>query len=384
MSWFIAIFTLLIAAYALASYYVYKQGKRAIPDHLLAQILYAICIVLIVGTYPLGRTLQYTQLHEWAWLLTYPGSIFLAFFFYCLLGFPLLQLSCLISGWIGKNLLAFQNFEENSKNYGPWTIWLVALSLTLFGFYNAHNPVIKQVRLKLTHPIGEFNKLRVAVISDIHLGSTYNLARTTRMVDQINQLKPDLVLFLGDTLDENASPRHLAAIAAPLRDIQAPLGKFAVKGNHEYISGVDRSVNFLEDHGIEVISDDYRFIKSSFYLVGRDDYSRERFTGRPREPLDAILGPPIYLKPVIVMDHQPVGWPEGVSNKVDLYLSGHTHDGQLWPLNFITRSLFGISYGYRKIDQTHLFVTCGYGTYGPPIRIGNRPEIVLFVLEYGH
>ena len=87
-------------------------------------------------------------------------------------------------------------------------------------------------------------------------------------------------------------------------------------------------------------------------------------------------------RPIIVMKHQPNQLNEAAKNAVDLHLSGHTHHGQLWPINYITQSLFEVSYGYKKINNTHFYVSSGFGTWGPNVRIGNRPEVVLFTIEF--
>jgi hypothetical protein len=82
--------------------------------------------------------------------------------------------------------------------------------------------------------------------------------------------------------------------------------------------------------------------------------------------------------PILLMDHQPFEVGESMENGIDLQVSGHTHHGQLWPLNYITNAVYAVSWGYRKDGNRHLYVSCGVGTWGPPVRIGNQPEIVNF------
>ena len=123
-------------------------------------------------------------------------------------------------------------------------------------------------------------------------------------------------------------------------------------------------------------------IDNSFYVVGREDRDIKRFAGKERKPLGELVKDINKNLPVIVMNHQPFELSEAVERRVDLHISGHTHHGQLWPFNYITEKVYEISRGYEKRDNTHLFVSNGVGTWGPPIRIGNRPEIVNIKLKF--
>jgi len=129
-------------------------------------------------------------------------------------------------------------------------------------------------------------------------------------------------------------------------------------------------------HGVRFLRDEAVLVDGAFHLAGREDRSVRRFNGHRRKDLGRILDGLDRRYPVILMDHQPLGLHEAVQNGVALQVSGHTHNGQLWPVNWITRRIFEISYGYGKIGDTHVYVSNGYGTWGPPVRTVNRPEIV--------
>jgi predicted MPP superfamily phosphohydrolase len=107
-----------------------------------------------------------------------------------------------------------------------------------------------------------------------------------------------------------------------------------------------------------------------------------QFSDNRRKALKELVAGIDRSAPLILMDHQPFGLEEGVENGIDLQLSGHTHHGQLWPLNYITRAIYQVSWGYVKLGETHVYVSCGVGTWGPPVRTGNRPEILDITLHF--
>ncbi len=211
--------------------------------------------------------------------------------------------------------------------------------------------------------------------SDLHLGRIIHNARLEKIVGLINGLKPDLVLLVGDLTDEDISFLSDQNTAAILQRIQAPLGVYSVTGNHEYYSGIEKSVSFIRQGRIRVLEDQVVKIGDSLYLVGRKDRTAERFGGQ-RKPLEELMKevPPGY--PVILMDHQPFQLTEAQRQGVGLQLSGHTHNGQLFPINFIVGRIFENPWGYIRKGNTHYYVSCGVGTWGPPVRTCSIPEIM--------
>jgi hypothetical protein len=139
---------------------------------------------------------------------------------------------------------------------------------------------------------------------------------------------------------------------------------------------VEDAVNYLSAYGIRFLRDEAVLIDNKFWLAGREDISTNTFFSTKRKPLNTIFEKIDTKLPVLLMDHQPIAFAEAARAGVDLQVSGHTHHGQLWPLQAITRRVFMLSWGYRQIGDTHFYVSSGAGTWGPRMRIGNRPEIV--------
>ncbi|MBT7697695.1 MAG: metallophosphoesterase, partial [Desulfobacterales bacterium] len=251
-----------------------------------------------------------------------------------------------------------------------------AISINIAGYINSINPVLTNLNIIIEKKVNSLKSLNVVMVSDIHLGTIISNSRLTRLVDSINKLNPDIVLFAGDIVDEDITPVIVNNLGDILKNIKSKYGTYAVTGNHEYIGGVDAADKYLNEHNIIVIRDSKVKIDNSFYIVGREDISSKYMMNKERKSLNKIMVDIDKSYPVIMLDHQPYELSNAVKNGVDLQLSGHTHNGQIWPLNYITDKIFEIGRGYKKIENTHFYVSNGFGTWGPPIRVGSRPEIV--------
>jgi predicted MPP superfamily phosphohydrolase len=159
--------------------------------------------------------------------------------------------------------------------------------------------------------------------------------------------------------------------------LRSRCGVYAVLGNHEYIGGNSGiTIDSLQQAGVIVLVDKYIKINNQFYVVGRDDYIAGDVTGNPRLDLSRVMDGIDHSLPIILLDHQPRNLEEGQRNGVDLQLSGHTHNGQFFPNNLLIKHVYEHTWGYLRKGEYQLIVSSGYGTWGPPIRIGNHPEII--------
>ena len=182
------------------------------------------------------------------------------------------------------------------------------------------------------------------------------------------------ILYIKPVLRDN--------VGEALLELNAKYGVYAITGNHEYIGGVSDAVEYLNKHNIHMIRDTYVKIDNSFYVVGREDRDSKRFADYSRKPLNEILEGIDKSLPVIMIDHQPFQLNEAMENGIDLQLSGHTHNGQLWPVNYIVGMIYELPWGYKLKGKTHYYVSCGVGGWGPPVRIGSRPEIIKITLNF--
>jgi predicted MPP superfamily phosphohydrolase len=247
----------------------------------------------------------------------------------------------------------------------------------IVGNYQFNHPQIVDMDLAVEHP--RHNKqLNIVAASDIHLGNSIDINMLRKYVQMINAEQPDIVLLLGDITDRSASPLTEQNMKSVLETIHAPLGVYAIRGNHEFYSGKpDEIAGYLKSSGIHVLIDSVQLVDNSFYIIGRDDK-----TNTNRKSLEEITKNLDPNLPKILLDHQPYNLETAEQNGIDLQLSGHTHNGQFFPGNFLTGLLFEQAHGYLKKGKTHYYISSGLGIWGPQYRIGTQSELVKIRLKY--
>jgi predicted MPP superfamily phosphohydrolase len=198
----------------------------------------------------------------------------------------------------------------------------------------------------------------------------------------LKSINPDMVLLLGDIIDGEIGPVLRGDLLQYFTCPKCGDGLYAITGNHEYIGGGNRTIPYIESKGIRVLKDEIITLNGGIQLVGRIDKDASRFYGKARLPLSELMKHADTTKPVILLDHQPFHIDESLSNGVDLQLSGHTHNGQMWPLNYLTKLIYDVSYGYLKKGNTHIIVSSGYGLWGPRVRSGSRSEVLMINITF--
>jgi len=260
--------------------------------------------------------------------------------------------------------------------YSVWYGWLIVTSiisaLLIYGNINYYKKKRVEVNIEISKPINEKNNLKILLISDLHLGYGILNKEVETWLPFLNREKADIVLIAGDVIDNFVKPLNEEKVYKTLRKINAKQGVFMALGNHEYIGNIDKSIDFIKKSNITLLRDTAVLIDDNFYIVGREDYSRKY-----RKRLSALLENIDKTKPIIVIDHQPIRLKEARINGVDLQVSGHTHNGQVIPINWIANLLYKKSYGFFKQNETNYFITSGLGLWGGKFRIGTRSEYVV-------
>jgi uncharacterized protein len=259
----------------------------------------------------------------------------------------------------------------------------VALFITITGYFNAANPVVKNVRIETEKKIEGYDSIKVVLVTDIHMGAIIGNSRIKKMIGIINELKPDIVLFAGDLVDHNPLYVKAEDMGRHFLALDAPMGIYAVAGNHEFIGHAEISIEYLQKFGIQYIRDSLITLPNGLQIAGRDDRDKMRFDGNKRKELGEVLNGYNRERFIILMDHQPVEFDAVEKAGVDLMVSGHTHKGQVWPFGFITPLVYENDYGLLKKAGTFFYTSSGFGTWGPPVRTGNRPEIVEIIINLG-
>lgn len=250
--------------------------------------------------------------------------------------------------------------------YKGITVFVVSGIIVGFGVCNANNPVVKTYDIKIDKEIS--NSLKIAVASDIHLGTLNLNSEMNDLINLVNEGDYDTFIILGDFYDEFTKKKNVYKAIDMLSDIKTKYGIYYVEGNHDLLTSEIRE--YLKEKNINVLEDTSVLINDEIYLVGRKDYRRTKSKMYDdRESLDDLLKFVDKSKAVIVLDHQPET-KELMNGTVDLQISGHTHAGQIVP-----KGIF-LKYGYYENDFYRLIVSAGFGVWNSSVRIGSECELI--------
>jgi uncharacterized protein len=359
------------------NYYIFKHTKPIFDIGSWVGISLKVIFFLLVLSYPVGRILERLVPSMTAELIAKIGAFWLGAMLYLTLIFLLFDILKLIFSLTG--FTSFISAKENISIIRKISLGIYASTaiILIAGFLNALYPKVSKISIKTDKSLNGYTSLKIVAASDIHLGTIISNGRLERFVRMMNEQKADIMLLAGDIFDEDLGPVIKNDMGKLLSQLNAPLGVFAVTGNHEYIGGVDPAIKYLEEHGITVVRDTVITLNDLLNIVGRDDRQAKVMGGINRMPIEKLVKNTNKDLFTIMLDHQPFNLHEAVENGIDLQISGHTHHGQMFPLNLITNAMFEVSRGHKQIENTHIYVSTGFGTWGPPVRVGNRPEIVV-------
>ncbi len=376
---FIIFLTVVFGVYGGIHYYIYRRCLLIIPVTPQSKDILRIVICFLAALYPVGRILRGYTGH---WIFSpfiLSGAVWMGLVLYIFIGLIVIDIGRL-TFWITG---AGQHIPLNIR---PILRYLTAIVLGMFvltvgavSFINARNsPIITRLDVPIPGLPGNLIGLKLVQITDLHLGAIVSTCSLDRITAMIKPLKPDLIVITGDLIDENAD--RLNGIKDALTKLNAPLGVYAVTGNHEFYTGVEQSSAFIESAGIQVLRNMMVTVADSLQIIGLDDPTGSRQMGEGGPDLEKALTGYRENLPSILLIHQPVGFEQFARKGINLVLSGHTHGGQLWPINYITRLFYSKPDGLFNIGESILYVSKGAGTWGPPMRFKAPPEIVLIRL----
>ncbi len=300
---------------------------------------------------------------SWMLFLIYCGGMFFFFDLFYLL----------IKRHLNKPKTLLEQ-PQKTKNIIFLTILTTVIISLSYGRYNFKNPTVNNINISIDKSGNKHDSLRVLIVGDLHLGYTINDEDARRMVDYIMEQKADIILMVGDIIDSGIEPLIEQNVGEILKDLHAPLGVYSCLGNHEYRKGTEENIDFLNKAGITMLRDSVVLVDSSFYIIGREDWI-----------IDSRLSTEQLIKqnhvdktkPIFVLNHSPYDLSEETNAQVDIALYGHTHHGQAFPGNIATDIKFEVAYGYKKKENTNIYVTSGLGLAGPQHRIGTNSEIAI-------
>jgi uncharacterized protein len=338
-----------------------------IGAHLPRGVLVAIAAALWLS-YPLSRLLDYWRVPFVVRPLefvgsTWMGALFLAFAAVLLVeaitagGYALPRLAPVLRGWA----LA------------------AAGGLAVIGMVQGlRAPVVVDYEVRLAGLPAALDGTVLVEVSDIHLGTLIGERWMTRLVDRLGAMKPDILVVDGDLIDGNA--RRIEPLVPVLKRLHAPLGVWAVTGNHEFYAGLDRSLKLFDEAGFVTLRDRWVEVAPGLTLAGVDDLTARRQFGLGDHPVDAALAgrPP---GATVLLSHTPWQAEKAAALGAGLMLSGHTHDGQIWPFGYLVRFTYPLLGGRYEVGGMTAIVCRGTGTWGPRMRLWRPSEIVRITLR---
>jgi predicted MPP superfamily phosphohydrolase len=305
------------------------------------------------------------------------GLYWMAILVYLLLLFSLSDLTRLILFFLKKSISNYQFYSVGAS-------LILCVIIIVVGALHARS--VKTVNYQLTLP-GSSGGIRIALISDLHIGTT-GTRWMRNVADAINRSQPDIVCISGDIFDGNVSNiKDLSGIVSEISRIAAPMGIYACLGNHDvdrlFQGRTERIVEILREAGVIVLQDEAMNIMGNLYIAGRKDARPIGMAAGRKTPEKLFAG---LTGTIIVLDHQPTDFKLLEQAGATLALCGHTHAGQLFPANLMTRMIFkkagAAHYGHWRSGNLQAVITSGAGFWGPPVRIGTNSEVAVINVRF--
>ncbi len=347
---------ILLSGISYTLWHIWCVLPLATPWRILVVVLYAMMILSlffvispIIDRLPLELSTAIYKI----------GGSGLMIMLYTLLSFIILDLACL-----------FHILPRSILHVNVYTTVVLVVFLTsvfVYGNIHYHHKARHTITLTTTKPLDK--EIRMVLVSDLHLGYHNRRAELEKWVELLNKEQPDIILMAGDLVDRSIRPLCEDDMATALRQLKAPV--YACLGNHEYFCGTPQVQQFYSDAGITLLRDSV-VVADGVTIIGRDDR-----TNRQRQSIKSLMTQVDTCSYTIVIDHQPWHLEEAEQAGVDFQFSGHTHDGQVVPLSFLTKAIYENAYGASSRGKTQYYVSSGLGIWGGKFRIGTCSEYVV-------
>ena len=363
-----------LVIYLLPNIYLYGHIKKAFPEG-YNQFLFRVIFIALVLLFPLSMMINENSSSLLIQGFRMGGYYYLPVLLYAFLLYLVFDLVMFVNRAVGLAASAWQQ-SLRLRGIVLFLVLLVTGGFMAYGIHNFQNTRLQHYHIELPKGEGKLDQVKVAMAADVHLSEQTRVGFVHQFVDKMNAANADVVLLVGDILESGRETEKFRHFEKEFSRIESKYGVFAVEGNHEHY-GREGDIDFFEQSGITLLQDTIVKVEEAFYLAGR----RDRHV-RNRAPLDELLEQASGKLPVLMMDHQPYELEKAAQQEVNVQFSGHTHHGQLWPLNYITESIYRISWGHEKIRDTHFFVTSGAQGWGPPVKTSSFSEIMVVNVDF--
>jgi predicted MPP superfamily phosphohydrolase len=366
--------TLITLAYIIPNIYVFLRIWTIFINKGY-KIHYTIIYALIISIYPVSNLFSETDPSSISDIIITIANYILPFFLYVflfVLVFDLLMLTNRLLKIVSPDMIQSTRFKLVCLS----AILFLSITVVVLGVINFKTIRTSDYTIEIPRKYSKSSHLRIAFAADFHLKEETDIHFVERFANKIIEINPDIMLFGGDIVEGDREDENMAASEKILHDIKTRYGTYSVLGNHEYYGGQDKG-SFFDKSGMIVLCDTIMVIDSSFSLGGRLD---SHFKGR--KSIENLLKYDSGEFPLILIDHRPTEIDNISKTDVDVQLAGHTHDGQLFPINLITNKIYELSWGHLKKRNTDFFVTSGISLWGPPVRTTGKSEIMVIDISF--
>ena len=358
--------------------YAFLKLRRAVSLGWVAIALIVVLMIVMILTPILVRVVESADFEKEARAFatigyTWMGFVFL--FFIASFSLDVWRFLVYVAEGLLKMSLGAVKFSYRQAFFVPLFAAMLATGYGIFEAMNIRTEMLVLKSPKITKPI------RIAQISDVHLGLLIRESRLARILEKVKAASPDIFVSTGDLIDGQTD--NLNGVGELLREIRAPLGKFAVTGNHEFYAGLGRSLEFMKRAGFHVLRGEATTVAGLITIAGVDDPVVRGYGGSAGVPeKELLLGLPRDKFTLLLKHRQDVE--KGSAGLFDLQLSGHAHKGQIFPFSLIHHFVFPYIAGpYELSSGSFLYVSRGSGTWGPPIRFLAPPEVTIIDIVPG-
>ncbi len=346
-------------------FYAVFRVRRLLGRKLFKNLFTIFALLLFVG-YPVAESLSHGSGDGWVEYPMIAGYLSLPYLLYFVLT---VIASDLIVGLLLLPARASSQSIPRFRTSRLLLIFLLPAAIVAAGSFNNDRLRIKRYALTVPRRSSKLNELKIAFASDFHLGRLTNRRLMERFAQKVNALSPDVVLIGGDVLEGDRPEENLHEFETQFARIRSRYGMYAAPGNHE-MHGEYRG-EFFRRSNITILQDSVVTVGESFYLAGRNDGR-----SRNRKSVQELLKATPRNLPLILLDHRPTDLNAASESNVDIQFSGHTHDGQLFPVNFLYPMQYELTWGYMQKRGTSFIVTSGVQVWGPPVRTAGDSEII--------
>jgi predicted MPP superfamily phosphohydrolase len=367
-----------VSIYGGVHVYAFMKLKRGLELGMSANLLLALLMLLMVAAPIVVRVLEQNGQEALARGLAYISFMWMALVFIFISAsffFDIYRLIHFLVRHLTHSTLG--NLTLSLKGFCLVSLFL-AFGIVIYGYFEALNIRTEYITIETGKLPAKIEKIRIAQISDVHLGLIIGKSRLNRIVDKIRQARPDVLVSTGDLVDgQMDSPEKLADM---LRNIPTQYGKYAITGNHEFYAGLKRALAFTEKAGFVMLRGEGTTIKGAINIAGVDDPARGPYRAEHRVSEKELLESLPRNRFTLFLKHQPVVSKDSLG-LFDLQLSGHTHKGQIFPFSLMTKLAYRMHTGLTKLgNNALLYVSRGSGTWGPPVRFLSTPEVTIIDL----